>query len=267
MEILSLTIQNDQQQVLTSPNTMVEKIWVRINIQKNKIDSGGTKEESENEIADDLNKMEYFDEAQLDEDQLDDRNGNDVSNIDQSEEQQNDKENSIGSNMEKGHEDKPSEQLHNNDSVSDTNQIDGEKGTVKNSQPVVVIKYGCKKCTKISYTKAGYHTHLFRVHRIRNVRLYPAQIIEGTMVNLAEVHRSRFRTKEEPTFLCNECGQLFFHESSIHTHKVHAHGKHDEDDENGNGAVKNTSPDSGENMTDENDAKLEKGREILNKMI
>ena len=39
-----------------------------INILKNKIDSGGTKEESENEIPDDLNKMEYFDEAQLDED-------------------------------------------------------------------------------------------------------------------------------------------------------------------------------------------------------
>ena len=73
--------------------------------------------------------------------------------------------------METGHEDKPSEQLHNNDSVSDTYQVDGEKGTVKNSQPVVVIKYGCKKCTKISYTKAGYHTHLFRVHRICNVRL------------------------------------------------------------------------------------------------
>ena len=238
-----------------------------INIMKNKIESGGTKEESENEIADDLNEMEYFDEAQLDEDHLDDRNGNDVSNIDQAEERHNDKENSIGSNMETGHEDKPSEQLHNNDSVSDTNQVDGEKGTVKNSQPVVVIKYGCKKCTKISYTEAGYHTHLFRAHRIRNVRIYPAQIIECTMVNPAEVHLSRFGTKEEPTFLCDKCGQLFFHESSIQTHKVHAHGKRDEDDENGNGAVKNTSPVSGENMTDENDAKLEKGREILNKMI
>ena len=59
----------------------------------------------------------------------------------------------------------------------------------------------------------------------------------------------------------------FYQESSIQTHKVHTHAKCDEDDENGNGAVKNTSPVGGENMTDENDAKLEKGREILNKMI
>ena len=70
VEILSLTIQNDQQPVLTSPNTTVEKNkGSDINILKNKIDSGGTKEESENDIADDLNEMDYFDEAQLDEDQ------------------------------------------------------------------------------------------------------------------------------------------------------------------------------------------------------
>ena len=169
--------------------------------------------------------------------------------------------------MDTGHEDKTSEQLHNNDSVSDTNQVDGEKGTVKISQLVVVIKYGRKKCTKISYTETGYHTHLFRVHQIHNVIKYPAQIIEGTTVNPAEVHRSRLWNKEELTFPCDECGQLFFQKSSIQTNKVQAHAKLDEDDENGNGAVKNTSPVSGENMTDENDAKLEKGREILNKMI
>ena len=156
---------------------------------------------------------------------------------------------------------------NNNDSVSDTNQVDGEKGTVKNSQPVVVLKYGCKKCTKISYTESGYHTHLFRAHQIHNVRNYPAQIIEGTTVNSADVHCSRFGTKEEPTFPCDECGQLFFHESSIGTHKFHAHGKCDKDDKNGNSGVKNTSPVSGENIKDDDDAKLEKGRDILNKMI
>ena len=99
------------------------------------------------------------------------------------------------------------------------------------------------------------------------MRKYPAQIIEGTTVNPAKVHCSRFGTKEEPTFPCDKCGQLFFQESSIETHKVHAHTKRDEDDENGNGAVKNTSPVSGENIKDEDDAKLEKGRDILNKMI
>ena len=157
--------------------------------------------------------------------------------------------------------------MNNNDSVSDTNQVDGEKGTVKNSQPVVVVKYGCKKCTKISYTEAGYHTHLFRAHRICNVRNYPAQIIEGTMVNSADVYHSQFGTKEEPTFPYDECGQLFFHESSIGTHKIHAHRKPHEDNTHGNGGVKNTSPVSGEKKKDEEDAKLEKGKQILNKMI
>ena len=74
----------------------------------------------------------------------------------------------------------------------------GEKGTVKKSDPVVIIKYGCKKCTKICYTESGYHTHLFRAHHIHNVTNFPAQIIEGTMVNSAEVHVSRFGVKEEP---------------------------------------------------------------------
>ena len=72
--------------------------------------------------------------------------------------------------MDTGHENNTSEKLNNNDSVSDTNQVDGEKGTDKNIQPVVVLKYGCKKCTKISHTEAGYHTHLFTAHRICNVR-------------------------------------------------------------------------------------------------
>ena len=115
-----------------------------INILKNKIESGGKKEASDNDIPDDLNEMEYFDEAHMDEDQLDERNENDIQNIDQAEEQQDDNENSTASNMDTGHEEKTSEQLNNNDSVSDTNQVDGEKGTVKNSQLVVVIKYGCK---------------------------------------------------------------------------------------------------------------------------
>ena len=99
------------------------------------------------------------------------------------------------------------------------------------------------------------------------MRKYPAQIIEGTTVNPAEVHHCRFRTKEEPTFPCNECGQLFFYELSIGTHKTHAHRKDDEDDTHGNGGVKDTAPVSGEKKKDEEDAKLEKGKEILNKMI
>ena len=43
------------------------------------------------------------------------------------------------------------------------------------------------------------------------------------MVNSAEVHVSWFGVNEEPQFPCDECGQLFFHESSIQTHKDHAH--------------------------------------------
>ena len=49
-----------------------------INILKNKIETGGKKESSDNEILDDLNKMEYLDDAHMDEDQLDEKNENDV---------------------------------------------------------------------------------------------------------------------------------------------------------------------------------------------
>ena len=73
--------------------------------------------------------------------------------------------------------------------------------------------------------------------------------------------------KKNQTFACNECGQQFFHESSIGTHKIHAHRKHDEDETNGDGGVKNTSPVSGEKIEDEDDAKLEKAKQILNKII
>ena len=73
--------------------------------------------------------------------------------------------------------------------------------------------------------------------------------------------------KEELTFPCDKCGQLFFHESSIGTHKTHAHRKDDEDNTHANGGVKNTSPVSGEKKKDEEDTKLEKGKQILNKMI
>ena len=125
--------------------------------------------------------------------------------------------------MHKGVDSKGTEKTNTNDSVSDTNVVVGEKGTVKKSDPVVIIKYGCKKCTKICYTESGYHTHLLRAHRIRNVKNYPAQIIEGTTVNSANVHISRFGVKEEPQFPCNKCGQLIFHESSIQTHKDHVH--------------------------------------------
>ena len=37
------------------------------------------------------------------------------------------------------------------------------------------------------------------------------------------MHVSRFGVKEEPQFPCDECGQLFLHESSIQTHKDHTH--------------------------------------------
>ena len=75
-----------------------------INILKNKIETGGKKESSDNEIPDDLNEMEYLDDAHMDEDQLDENNGNDVQNIVQAEEQQDDNEKSTTNNIDTGNE-------------------------------------------------------------------------------------------------------------------------------------------------------------------
>ena len=194
-----------------------------INILSKKIETGGKKETSDIDIPEDINEMEYLDENHMEDDPLEGQDVIDDEKLVQAEEWKNDSNKSTQNIVHKGVDSKGTEKTNSNDSVSDTNVVVGEKGTVKNSDPIVIIKYGCKKCTKICYTESGYHTHLFRAHRIRNVTNYPAQIIEETTVNSAEVHVSRFGVKEEPQFPCNECGQLFFHESSIQTHKNHAH--------------------------------------------
>ena len=194
-----------------------------INILSKKIETGGKKETSDIDIPQDMNEMEYLYEDHMDDDPLEGQDAIDDKKLVQAEERKNDSNKSTQNIVHKGVDSKGSEKTNTNDSVSDTNVVDGEKGTVKKSHPVVIVKYGCKKCTKICYTESGNHTHLFRAHHIRNVKNYPAQMIEGTMVNSANVHVSRFGVKEEPTFPCDECEQLFFHESSIQTHKDHTH--------------------------------------------
>ena len=226
-----------------------------INILSNKIETAEKKESSDIDIPPDMNEMEYLDDDHMDEDPLEGQNESD------------DSDKSTPKNVGKGDDNKGSEKINTNDSVSGTNPVDGEKGTVKKSEPVVIIKYGCKKCTKICYTESGYHTHLFRAHRIRNVKYYPAQIIEGTTVNSADVHADQFGAKEEPKYLCDECGQLFFHESSIATHKIHAHRASRDDNTNGNDGVQNKSEVMEDNKKDEDEEKLEEGRQILNTMI
>ena len=194
-----------------------------INILSKKIETGGKKETSNIDIPEDSNEMEYLDEDHMDDDPLEGQDAIDDEKLVQAEQRKNDSNKSTQNIVHKGVDSTGTEKTNSNDSVSDTNVVVGEKGTVKKSDPVVVIKYGCKKCTKICYTESGYHTHLFRAHRIHNVTNYPPQIIEGTMVNSAEVHVSRFGVKEEPQFPCDECRQLFFHESSIQTHRDHTH--------------------------------------------
>ena len=194
-----------------------------INILSKKIETGGKKETSDIDIPENINEMEYLDEDHMDDDPLEGQDEIDDKKLVQAEERKNDSNKSTQNTMHKGVDSKGTEKTNSNDSVSDTNVVVGEKGTVKKSDPVVIIKYGCKKCTKICYTESGYHTHLFRAHHIRNVTNYPAQIIEGTMVNSADVHVSWFGVKEEPQFPCDECGQLFFHKSSIQTHKDDTH--------------------------------------------
>ena len=202
----------------------------------------------------------------MNDDPLEGQDATDDENLVQAEEQKNDSNKSTQNIMHKGVDSKGTEKTNSNDSVSDTNVVVGEKGTVKKSDPVVIIKYGCKKCTEICYTESGYHTHLFRAHCIHNVKNYPAQMIEGTMVNSADVHVSRFGVKEEPQFPCDECGQLFFHESSIQTHKDHAHKATASSPEHMDGVQKKSVVTEDDTKNDEEE-KLEKGRQILNRLI
>ena len=122
-----------------------------INILRNKIETAGKKESSDIDLPADMNEMEYFDDDHMDEDPLEGQNESDVQNLVQAEERKNDSDKSTPNNVDKGDENKASEKLNTNDSISDTNQVDGEKATVKKSEPVVIIKYGCKKCTKILF--------------------------------------------------------------------------------------------------------------------
>ena len=87
------------------------------------------------------------------------------------------------------------------------------------------------------------------------------------MVNSANVHVGPFGAKEEPKYQCDECGQLFFHESSIGTHKIHAHKASCDDNTDGNNGVQKKSAVTEDNKKDEDEEKLEKGRQILNTMI
>ena len=226
----------------------------------------GKKETSNIDIPEDINEMEYLDEDHMDDNPLEGQDAIDDEKLVQAEERKNDSNKSTQNIVHKGVDSKGTEKTNSNDSVSDTYVVVGEKGTVKKSDPVVIIKYRCKKCTKIYYTESGYHTHLFRAHRIRNVTNYPAQIIEGTMVNSAKVHVSRFGVKEEPQFPCNECGQLFFHESSIQTHKDHAHRMQASSPEHMDGVQKQSVVTEDDIKNDEEE-KLEKGRQILNRLI
>ena len=237
-----------------------------INILSKKIETGGKKETSDIDIPEDINEMEYLDEDHMDDDPLEGQDAIADEKLVQAEQWKNDSNKSTQNIVHKGVDSTGTEKTNSNDSVSDTNVVVGEKGTVKKSDPVVVIKYGCKKCTKICYTESGYHTHLFRAHRIRNVTNYPPQIIEGTMVNSAEVHVSQFGVKEEPQFPCDECGQLFFHESSIQTHKDHAHRVLASSPEHMDGVQKQSVVTEDDTKNDEEE-KLEKGRQILNRLI
>ena len=242
-------------------------IGAGINILSNKIETAGKKESSDRHIPTDMNEMQSFDDDHMDTDPLDEQNDSDEQNLVQAREPENESDKSTTNNVDKGDKNKSSQTLNTNDSVSDTNQVDGEKSRVKTTQPVVIVKYGCKKCTKICFTESGYHTHLFQMHQICNVKNYPAQIIEGTMVNSANMDVDVLGEKQEQKYVCNECGELFFDEGSIETHKTHAHTKSIDEETSGNDAVTKTSGVTEDNRKDHDEEILEKGRNILNRMI
>ena len=120
-----------------------------INILSKKIETGGKKETSDIDIPENINEMEYLDEDHMDDDPLEGQDAIDDEKLVQAEERKNDSNKSTQNIVHKDVDSKGTEKTNSNDSVSDTNVVVGEKGTVKKSDPVVIIKYGCKKCTKI----------------------------------------------------------------------------------------------------------------------
>ena len=80
------------------------------------------------------------------------------------------------------------------------------------------------------------------------------------------MHVSQFGVKEEPQFPCDECGQLFFHKSSIQTHKDHAHRSQASSPEHVDGVQKQSVVTEDDTKNDEEE-KLEKRRQILNRLI
>ena len=112
----------------------------------------GKKETSDIDIPEDSNEMEYLDEDHMDDDPLEGQDAIEDKKLVQAEQRKNDSNKSTQNIMHKGVDSTGTKKTNSNDSVSDTNVVVGEKGTVKKSDPVVVIKYECKKCTKICYT-------------------------------------------------------------------------------------------------------------------
>ena len=105
-----------------------------------------------------MNDMEYLDDDNMDEDQLEKENDSNEDMWEKAEDQKNVSDKSKPDDVPEGNEEKSSEQIINNDNVSDTNPVDGEMGTSKKSEPVVVIKYGCKK-----YKARHAHKRLYTV--------------------------------------------------------------------------------------------------------
>ena len=123
----------------------------------------GKKETSDIDIPEDINEMEYLDEDHMDDNPLEGQYAIDDKKLVQAEQRKNDSNKSTQNIMHKGVDSTGTEKTNSNDSVSDTNVVVGEKGTVKKSDPVVVIKYGCKKCTKI-FTQSQDTIHICSEH-------------------------------------------------------------------------------------------------------
>ena len=102
-----------------------------INILSNKIENAGAKESSDIDIPADMNDMEYLDDDNIDEDQFEKENDSNEDMWEKSEDGKNVSDKSKPDDVPEENEDKSSEQIINNDNVSDTNPVDGEMGTSK----------------------------------------------------------------------------------------------------------------------------------------
>ena len=80
-----------------------------------------------------------------------------------------------------------------------------------------VVKMGCNKCTAVFYSEGGYHDHLYRKHRIKNVSKYLPTILNKIWQHLPALPKAA--DNKDMHFACKERGTKFYEKGALETHE------------------------------------------------